>query len=221
MNFNIVLNNINFIAHGCVTTVYISFVSFVIALVIAIISGTLLAGKLPFPAEKFLRSFIEVFRGTPLLIQLFFIYYGLPSVGITMSSYTAAILGLSLHSGAYMSEIVRATLLSVDAGQHEAASSLGMRKFDVMLHIIYPQALIVAVPVIMNSFASLLKESSLVSVLAITEMTRAGQIIYTRTYRPFEVYITIGAIYLIMTYSVSRLSAAAEKRLNRHKETDS
>lgn len=197
-------------------TIVISAVSFSAALVISVITGTLLSGALPYLIEKLLKGFIEIFRGTPLLIQLFFIYYGLPSIGITMDSYTAAILGLSLHSGAYMSESVRASLMSVERGQYEAASSLGMNRMETLLHIIYPQAFRVAVPVMMNSFSALLKESSLVSVLAITELTRAGQLIYTRTYRPFEVYLTIGIIYFIMTYSLARLSRLLEKKLNRH-----
>ncbi|HPS87577.1 MAG TPA: amino acid ABC transporter permease [Spirochaetota bacterium] len=217
MNFQFILNNFNFIAEGCLITIVISAVSFLIALIISILTGTLLSGPLPFSIEKFLKGFIEIFRGTPLLIQLFFIYYGLPSIGITMDSYTAAVIGLSLHSGAYMSESVRASLMSVERGQYEAASSLGMNRMEILLHIIYPQAFRIALPVMMNSFSALLKESSLVSVLAITELTRAGQLIYTRTYRPFEVYITIGVIYFIMTYSVSRLSRVMERSLNRHK----
>lgn len=217
MNFQFVLNNFHYIIEGCLITVMISSVSFAFALVISIITGTLISGPLPLGARIFLKGFIEIFRGTPLLIQLFFIYYGLPSVGITMDCYTAAILGLSLHSGAYMSESFRASLMSVERGQYEGAASLGMNRLETLLHIIYPQAFRIAVPVIMNSFSALLKESSLVSVLAITELTRAGQLIYTRTYRPFEVYIAVGAIYFIMTYSVSRLSKIMEKKLQRHK----
>lgn len=196
-------------------TIGITMGSFACALIIAFTVGTLRSEKLPKPLLSLLRAYIEIFRGTPLLIQLFFIYYGLPSIGISMNGMTAAVVGLALNSGAYMSEVVRASILSVDKGQKEAALALGYSNFQSLRYIIYPQAIRVALPPLMNSFSNLLKESSLVSVLAITELTRSGQLIYTRTYRAFEIYLTLGALYFLMTYAVSIVSARLERRMNR------
>lgn len=215
MKFHIITDNIDYIISACMVTIGITALSFVLALIIAFAVGTLRSEKLPKPLSSLLRSYIEIFRGTPLLIQLFFIYYGLPSIGISMNGLTAAVLGLALNSGAYMSEVVRASVLSVDKGQKEAAMALGYSNFQSLRYIIYPQAIRVALPPLMNSFSNLLKESSLVSVLAITELTRSGQLIYTRTYRAFEIYLTLGALYFLMTYAVSIVSAGLEKRMNR------
>ncbi len=156
--------------------------------------------------------YVEIFRGTPLLIQLFFIYYGLPTLGLTMTSFQAAILGLGLNGGAYISEVVRGALLSVDSGQKDAACAAGLNWYQTLRYIILPQALAVAIPPLMNIFASLLKETSLVSVLAITELTRVGQLVYTRSFRAFEIYLVIGFIYLVMTLSVVRLSLYLESK---------
>lgn len=215
MKFHIITDNIDYIISACMVTIGITALSFVLALIIAFAVGTLRSEKLPKPLLSLLRAYIEIFRGTPLLIQLFFIYYGLPSIGISMNGLTAAVLGLALNSGAYMSEVVRASVLSVDKGQKEAAMALGYSNFQSLRYIIYPQAIRVALPPLMNSFSNLLKESSLVSVLAITELTRSGQLIYTRTYRAFEIYLTLGALYFLMTYVVSIVSAGFEKRMNR------
>jgi len=215
MKFHIITDNIDYIISACMVTIGITALSFVLALIIAFVVGTLRSEKLPKPLSSLLRSYIEIFRGTPLLIQLFFIYYGLPSIGISMNGLTAAVLGLALNSGAYMSEVVRASVLSVDKGQKEAAMALGYSNFQSLRYIIYPQAIRVALPPLMNSFSNLLKESSLVSVLAITELTRSGQLIYTRTYRAFEIYLTLGALYFLMTYVVSMVSAGLERRMNR------
>jgi amine acid ABC transporter, permease protein, 3-TM region, His/Glu/Gln/Arg/opine family len=205
----------DFILKSTGITIKITVVSFLLAIVLAVIIGVLRSEKLPKPLELFLHFYIEIFRGSPLLIQLFFIYYGLPSIGITMGSFTAAVLGLALNGGAYMSEIVRAAIMSVDKGQEEAAFSLGMNKLERLFHIILPQAFRIAIPTLVNSFSAILKDTSLVSVLSITELTRSGQLIYTRTSRPFEIYLTLGILYFAMTYIIAFLSKGLEKRMNR------
>lgn len=214
MNFSAVFDNLGFLLEASWLTIYLSFISFLIALFLGVVVGTLRSYKIHWLLNLFLSSYIEIFRGTPLLIQLFFIYYGLPQVGISMSSHEAAILGLSLNFGAYMSEIVRAGIQGVDKGQAEAAKSLGMNNLQILVYIIYPQALKLSLPSLTNTYAAILKDSSLVSVLSITELTRAGQLIYVRTYEPFEIYLTLGVFYFVMTYSVSLISKKIEKRLN-------
>lgn len=195
-------------------TIYLSFVSFVLALIIGIFIGTLRSFKIHPFLDKIFVAYIEIFRGTPLLIQLFFIYYGLPQIGIAMSSYQAAILGLSLNFGAYISEIIRSGMLSVDKGQQEAAKSLGMNYTTMLFHILYPQALCIALAPLTNAYAAILKDSSLVSVISITELTRAGQLIYVRTYEPFEIYLTLGVFYFVMTYTIAVFSRFLEKKLH-------
>lgn len=194
---------------GAAMTLKITVVSFIVALAIGTIVGV--ARSRPGRLNILLAPYVEVFRGTPLLIQLFFIYYGLPSVGIAMDSFTAAYLGIGLCGGAYISEIIRGSLYAVDKGQEEAAVSLGLTRIQTLRHIILPQALRVAIPALVNSFSSQLKETSLVSVLAINELTRAGQMVYSRTFRPFEIYIAVGLMYFIMTFGVSLFSRYLEK----------
>uniref|UniRef100_A9A681 Polar amino acid ABC transporter, inner membrane subunit n=1 Tax=Methanococcus maripaludis (strain C6 / ATCC BAA-1332) TaxID=444158 RepID=A9A681_METM6 len=214
MKFYIVYNNIPFIIDAVFVTLKITIMSFLLAVIIAVLVGSVRAMNFSKTLNLVLMVYVEVFRGTPLLIQLFFIYYGLPSVGIVMSSTFAAVLGLSLNGGAYISEIMRAAIQSVPVGQFEAAESLGMSKIESMIYIVLPQAFRITVPSLVNSFSALLKESSLISVLAITELTRIGQLIYTKTSRPFEIYLTIGLIYLVLVSIISISSWKIEKKLN-------
>lgn len=213
IDYSIIVNWKPYIIKGCGLTLYIS----AMALIIGIIIGTICGSIRSSPVNKFIHailiSYIEVFRGTPLLVQLFFIYFGLGQIGIAFSPMQASILTLALNSGAYISEIVRSVILSVDYGQYEAARALGMNYIQTMRYIILPQALRLAVPQLVNCFSSILKDSSLVSVLAIAELTRIGQEIYASTFRPFEAYTTLGVLYLIMTLSVSQLSRFIEVKV--------
>ena len=195
---------------GTWVTIKISFSSFILAVFVGVIVGVGRSRSRRF--SLLFAPYVEIFRGTPLLTQLFFIYYGLPTLGITMDSFTAAILGLGLNGGAYISEIIRSSLLSVEKDQQDAAYALGLSWAQSMRYVIFPQALTVAIPPLVNAFSSLLKDTSLVSVLAITELTRVGQLIYTRTFRAFEIYLAIGIIYFIMTYCASRFSRYLEKK---------
>ncbi|MFH1156895.1 MAG: amino acid ABC transporter permease [Pseudomonadota bacterium] len=199
---------------GAGITLKITVISFVLALVVGTLVGIVrsrsgLMGRV-------LSSYVEIFRGTPLLIQLFFIYYALPSIGITIDNYTAAYIGIGLCGGAYISEIIRGSISSVGEGQAEAAYSLGLSRYQAMRYVILPQALPIAIPPLMNSFSAQLKDTSLVSVLAINELTRSGQMVYSRTFRPFEIYLAVGVMYFIMTYSVSLLSRYLERAVHVH-----
>ncbi|VVS93035.1 amino acid ABC transporter permease [Desulfoluna spongiiphila] len=195
---------------GLKVTLGLSAAAFALALAVGIAVGVLRSESPLFKA--ILSPYVEAFRGTPLLIQLFFIYYGLPSVGVTLSSTTAGILGLGLNGGAYISEIIRGALFSVPSGQKEAATALGLSRLQALRCVVLPQAIRVATPPLVNAFSALLKDSSLVSVLAITELTRASQLIYTRTFRAFEVYLAVGLVYFVLIYAVSRLSRRLEQQ---------
>ena len=194
---------------GAAITLKINAISFVMALFIGAVVG--IARSRPGPRRLLFTPYVEIFRGTPLLIQLFFIYYALPAVGITMGNLTAAYVGIGLCGGAYISEIVRGALYSVERGQREAALSLGLSPAQTMIHVILPQAMRVAVPPLVNAFSAQLKETSLVSVLAINELTRSGQMVYSRTFRPFEIYTAVAVIYFAMTFSISLLSRRLER----------
>jgi polar amino acid transport system permease protein len=210
LRLDILANAAPLLLEGLWVTVKVSLLSFMLALLVGLAVGVL-RSKSEFH-RKLLAPYVEVFRGTPLLIQLFFIYYGLPSIGVTLDNYTAGVIGLALNGGAYISEIIRGALVSVCRGQQDAAFALGFSWGRSMIHVILPQAVSVAIPPLVNSFSALLKESSLVSVLAITELTRVSQLVYTRTFRAFEVYLAVGALYLIMTYAASHFSSFLERR---------
>ncbi|NMB24214.1 MAG: amino acid ABC transporter permease, partial [Firmicutes bacterium] len=158
-------------------------------------------------------AYVDFFRGTPLLVQIFVVYMGLPQLGLRLSNWAAALTALGLNSGAYVAEIVRAGIQSIDKGQMEAARSLGMTSSQTMQYVVLPQAFRRIIPPLGNEFIALLKDSSLVAVISLEELLRKGQINVTRFYRPFEIYIQIAIIYLIMTKSISFLVSWAEKRL--------
>lgn len=207
---DILLGAAPLLVEGLTVTLAVSLTSFAFACALGLAVGVL---RSRFKSARWIFApYVELFRGTPLLIQLFFLYYGLPTVGIKMSAPTAAVLGLGLNGGAYISETIRGALRSIEQGQMDAARALGFTWVQAMVHVIVPQALRVALPPLVNSFSSLLKESSLVSVLAITELTRMSQLVYTRTFRAFEVYLAVGALYFVCTGVISWLSSWLERR---------
>ncbi|NLJ61308.1 MAG: amino acid ABC transporter permease [Firmicutes bacterium] len=158
--------------------------------------------------------YVDFIRGTPLLVQLFLVYFGLPSlIGRPVPPFMAAIAAMGINSGAYVAEIVRAGIQSIDRGQMEAARSVGLTYAQSMQYIIFPQAFRRIIPPLGNEFIAMLKDSSLVSVIALEELLRKGQVVITRTFRPFEVYMVVALIYLVMTLAISRLVAWSEKRL--------
>jgi polar amino acid transport system permease protein len=152
-------------------------------------------------------------RGTPLLVQLYFIYYGLPQVGIRLDAFPAAVIGISICAGAYIAEIIRAGIQSIDKGQMEAARSLGMTYFQAMRYVILPQAYRRMLPPMGNEIIALTKDSSLASTLALVELMRTARQIDAATLRSMEAYIAAGAFYLAMTTGLTVLFDRIEKRL--------
>lgn len=189
----------------------------VIAVAIGLVIGSF-AGIARVGASRVARIvtgvYVDFIRGTPLLVQLFLVYFGLPTlIGRPVPPFIAAITAMGVNSGAYIAEIVRAGIQSVDRGQMEAARSLGLTYSQSMRFIIFPQALRRIIPPLGNEFIAMLKDSSLVSVIALEELLRKGQVVITRTFRPFEVYMVVALIYLVMTLAISRLVAWSERRL--------
>lgn len=198
---------------GAAVTVEVSLMSVAFGLLIGLIMGVMRISE-----NKLLRGlaacYIDFIRGTPLLVQIFIIYFALPQlVGHRIDPYVAGITACSINSGAYLGEIFRAGIQSIDKGQMEAGRSLGLSWAQTMQYIIIPQAFKRIVPPLGNEFIAMLKDSSLVSVIGFEELTRRGQLIIARTYASLEVWLAVAIIYLIMTLAVSRLVAYLERRL--------
>ena len=157
--------------------------------------------------------YVSVFRGVPLLVLLLVIYYLLPLVGLNVPASVAAIAGLGLSSGAYQAEILRGALGAVPRGQAEAAAALGLAPVAIWRRILLPQALRLCVPPLIGEFILLVKASSLISVVGIAELTRAGMSIASITYRPLEAYLAIGVMYLVINAGLAAMGAVAERRL--------
>lgn len=159
--------------------------------------------------------YVSCMRGTPLLVQLFVIYFGLPSIGIQFEPITAGILGLSLNVGAYLSETIRGAINGVEHGQWNAARSLGLTQTQTLRYIIGPQALRLAVPSLSNSLISLIKDTSLVSVIAVSELMLATKEVIATTFQPFPLYLAAAGIYWAMSAFFETLQKKLEVRLNR------
>ncbi|WP_312550210.1 amino acid ABC transporter permease [Massilia sp.] len=159
--------------------------------------------------------YVSVMRGTPLLVQIFVIYYGLPSVGIEFSPVTAGVLALSLNAGAYLSESVRGAIASIGQGQWRASFSLGLGYGQTLVYIVLPQALRVAVPSMSNTLISLIKDTSLVSVIALTELMLATKEAIATSFRPLPLYLAAAAIYWVLSLFFEGLQRRGERRLNR------
>lgn len=162
------------------------------------------------------RIYVSFFRGTPLLVQLFMIYYGLPELGIELDPLTAALIGFSLNMGAYACEILRAAIASVDRGQWEAAASIGMTRAQIMRRAILPQAARTALPPLGNSFISLVKDTALAATIQVPELFRQAQLITARTFEIFTMYLAAALIYWILATALSYLQNRLEERVNRH-----
>ena len=161
-------------------------------------------------------AYIELFRGTPLLVQLFFLYFALPQItGLTLPAFTTAAIGLSLFAGAYTAEIVRGSLNAVASGQREAATALGLKPFQVLLEVQLPQATRISLPALGNQFIGLLKDSSLASVITVTELLLSTRGLVSVTYQPVALYAATGLIYFLLSNAASRVFAVLEHRLNR------
>ncbi|MFL6710705.1 MAG: amino acid ABC transporter permease [Massilia sp.] len=159
--------------------------------------------------------YVSVMRGTPLLVQIFVIYYGLPSIGIEFTPVTAGVLALSLNAGAYLSESLRGAIDSINPGQWRASFSLGLGYWQTLSHIILPQALRVAVPSMSNTLISLIKDTSLVSVITMTELMLTTREVIATTFRPLPLYLAAAVIYWCMSLAFEALQRRLETRLNR------
>ncbi|ASV88765.1 amino ABC transporter, permease, 3-TM region, His/Glu/Gln/Arg/opine family domain protein (plasmid) [Ochrobactrum quorumnocens] len=158
--------------------------------------------------------YIQIFQGTPLLIQLFFVYFGLPLLGIRVDVWVAMIVGLSLHASAFLGEIWRGSIEAVPTGQDEAARALGVRYFHRMKDVVLPQAFRIGLPATIGFLVNLIKGTALAALLGLTELTRSGQLMANITFEPMKVFGTVGLIYFVVCVPLTYYSARIEKRLN-------
>ncbi|WP_066323155.1 amino acid ABC transporter permease [Anoxybacteroides amylolyticum] len=196
-------------------TIPLTVITFSIGLVLAVVTALARISELKLLAAL-ARVYVSAIRGTPLLVQLFIIFYGLPNLGITIDSFPAAVIGFSLNVGAYASEIVRAAILSIPKGQWEAAYSLGMSYRQTLKRIIFPQAARVSIPPLSNTFISLVKDTSLASLILVAEMFRKAQEIASMNYEFLLLYTETGIIYWVICFLLSIAQDRIEKRLNRY-----
>jgi polar amino acid transport system substrate-binding protein len=205
---------------GAALTIIISVVSMTLAVILGLfISLIRLYGRAPFTSLA--TAYIEIYRGTPLLIQLYLLYYGLPNIGISLSPWLAAFIGLGMNYAAYEAEIYRAGISAIPKGQMEAALSLGMSRNLAIKRIILPQALRISLPGITNDFIALFKDSSLVSIIAMVELTKTYNILASSTLRYFELGLITAILYFGMSYPLSLLARRLENRLRNGKNITS
>ncbi|MEH7075831.1 amino acid ABC transporter permease [Neobacillus drentensis] len=196
-------------------TIPLTIISFIIGIILAVLTalGRISQVKI---FQVMARIYVSAIRGTPLLVQLFIIFYGLPNIGVTLDPFISAVIGFSLSVGAYASEIIRAAIISIPKGQWEAAFSIGMTYTQALKRIILPQAARVSVPPLSNSFISLVKDTSLASVVLVTEMFRRAQEIASTTYEFLLVYVEAALLYWVICFFLSILQGFLEKRLDRY-----
>lgn len=194
---------------GAVVTISITMISIVLAMILGLFIALVRSSSYVVPSG-IARIFVDVLRGTPLLLQIFYIYYVLPLIGIRLDAYTAGVLALSLNYGAYLSEVFRSGISAVPGGQKEAAWSLGLSPQSTMSKIVLPQAVRIVIPAVGNYFIALFKDSALVSVISLTELMRAGQLLAASTFKHFEIYTIVAIIYLCISYPASWLVRWAE-----------
>jgi glutamine transport system permease protein len=214
MEWSLMWSSVPFLLQGALMTVKITAISVSFGILIGTFVGMarISKNKIIFGLASIYVDFI---RGTPLLVQIFLVHMGLPQIlGFPIPPFVSAISAMSINSGAYVAEIVRAGIQSIDKGQMEAARSLGMTYSQAMKHVILPQAFRRIIPPLGNEFIAMLKDSSLVSVIALEELVRKGQIVIGRTFRPFELWIDVAILFLVMTIAISRFINWTEKRLH-------
>lgn len=210
--FRVVADNFGYFLGGAGMTIYITAVSVALGMVLGLI-----AGLLKMSDNKLLYGistvYIDFFRGTPLFVQILLLYFGILPLIFDNGPITSAIIACTLNSGAYIAEIVRAGIQAVDKGQMEAARSLGMNNRQAMMHVILPQAYKIVIPPLINEFIALLKDTSLVSMIAASELTYRGDIVYSNTYQAAWVWGSVALIYLVITKTLSILGDVVERRL--------
>ena len=216
INWDLVWGSLGPILMGAITgTIPVALASFALGLLLALVVALMRLSRNPV-LSAIARIYISVIRGTPLLVQLFVIFYGLPSIGITISPWPSAIIAFSLNVGGYAAEVIRAAILSVPKGQWEAGHTIGMSRRQSLVRIILPQAARVSVPPLSNTFISLVKDTSLASLILVTELFRQAQQVAAFSQEFMLLYLEAAVIYWIICLVLASGQSVLEKRLDRY-----
>lgn len=213
-SIQLVLDSAPFLLKGTLFTLQLSLGGMVFGLLLGFILALMRLSKF-WPFSWLSRFYVSIFRGTPLIAQLFMIYYGLPQFGIELDPIPAAMIGLSLNTAAYTSETLRAAISSIEKGQWEAAASIGMSPWQAMRRVILPQAARTALPPLGNSFIGLVKDTSLAATIQVPELFRQAQLVTSRTLEVFTMYLAASLIYWVLATVLSFLQNRLEDRVNR------
>lgn len=209
-NPEIAVESLGPILAGLLLTIELTFIVITLSLIFALLVA--LAGRSRIaPLRWLVWAYVEVMRGTPLILQLIYIYYVLPEIGIRLDAFTAGILGLTLNYSAYLSQVYRGGIEAVPSGQHDAAAALGMTSTLAMRRIILPQAFRIIIPTLGNYFISLFKDTALCSVVSIQEVVFTAQIIAARNFQYFTLYTLVGALYFAVSFPAARLVGYLER----------
>ncbi|MGU7779021.1 amino acid ABC transporter permease [Burkholderia sp. PU8-34] len=210
--FDLVVHTLPVMVKGAVLTLKFAVASMVLGLVVGLVIAIMRIGSNRF-ASGLAQGYVSVMRGTPLLVQMFVVYYGLPDLGLTLDPTTAGIFTLTLNAAAYLSESMRGAILGIGRGQWAAAHSLGLTHVQTLRYVVCPQALRLAVPSLGNTLISLIKDTSLVSVITVTELLRSTQEVIAATFQPLPLYLAAAAIYWVLSTLLTRLQGRVETRL--------
>jgi polar amino acid transport system permease protein len=199
--------------HGAMLTIAVSLLAFGLALVCGLAMGIARISR-PWVLRTMAAVYIQFIRGTPLLLQLFFIYYVLPYAGIVLSPFVSGVLGLTLNYTAYMAEVFRSGIQAIPKGQWEAGSSVGMSRRLMLRRIILPQAVRIIVPSLGNFFVSIFKDSALVSVITMRDLMFSGELLASATYKHFEIFTMVAVIYFLISYPTAKFVEWIEARID-------
>ncbi len=200
--FRLVFQEFPTLLEGALLTIHLSLLTLLFSLIVGTVGALCRLSGIRW-LRKLATWYVEVVRNTPLLVQLFFIYFGLGQVNIDVPNYLAALIGLVLNNGAYLTEIIRAGIEAIPRGQYHAGLSLGLSYPQLMRHVVFPQAFRVVYPPLCNQFIGIILFSSLVSVIAVEDLALKGKMLISRTFRSFETYLVVAGMYVVMTLAIS------------------
>lgn len=215
MDVTIIIDSLPSLLKATLMTILLAAISIIIALVLGFFAAIVRILKVRI-LNGIATAYVSIIRGTPLLVQIFVIYYGLPQIGISLDPISSGVVALSLNAGAYLSESFRAAILAVDNGQMEASLSMGMTYSQALRRIILPQSLRIAIPTLSNTFIVLIKDTSLVSVITVTELLQMSSLIIAKTFEPLTIYLLAAAIYWIIITFFTTILDKLEVRTSKY-----
>lgn len=215
MDVTIIIDSLPSLLKATLMTILLAAISIIIALVLGFFAAIVRILKVRI-LNGIATVYVSIIRGTPLLVQIFVIYYGLPQIGISLDPISSGVVALSLNAGAYLSESFRAAILAVDNGQMEASLSMGMTYSQALRRIILPQSLRIAIPTLSNTFIVLIKDTSLVSVITVTELLQMSSLIIAKTFEPLTIYLLAAAIYWILITFFTTILDKLEVRTSKY-----